>query len=53
MRFHDLRHTWASGLIQPSVPLSFFRKWGAGGRSKWSLEMPTLHLTIYANMHGK
>ena len=27
-RFHDLRHTWASGLIQSGVPLSVLQEMG-------------------------
>lgn len=34
-RFHDLRHTWASGLIQSGVPLSVLQEMGGWG----SIEM--------------
>lgn len=34
-RFHDLRHTWASGLIQSGVPLSVLQEMG----SRESIEM--------------
>lgn len=45
-RFHDLRHTWASWLIQAGVPLSVLQEMGAGSQSKWSVDMRTWHLAI-------
>jgi integrase len=33
-RWHDLRHTWASGHVQGGTPL-FARSLGAGNQSRW------------------
>ncbi|AHW87592.1 phage integrase [Klebsiella michiganensis HKOPL1] len=50
-RFHDLRHTWASWLVQAGVPLSALQEMG-GWESiemvkKYAHLSPT-HLLIYA-----
>lgn len=40
-RFHDLRHTWTSWLIQSGVRLSVLQEMGAEKVSKWFVVMLT------------
>jgi len=45
-RFHDLRHMWASWLIQSGVPLSVLQEMGNGSQLKWCGVMRIWHIII-------
>ena len=42
-RWHELRHTWASGIAQKGVPLSDFPETGAGKPRQWCGGTRTLY----------
>ncbi len=41
LRFHDLRHTWASWMMQAGVPVYAIQGLAAGRGQRWSSVMPT------------
>ncbi|OBU10827.1 integrase [Morganella psychrotolerans] len=45
-RFHDLRHTWASWLVQSGVPLSALQEMGDGGWESIEMVRRYAHLVL-------
>jgi integrase len=41
LRWHDLRHTWATWLRQLGTPTHELQRMGAGRRRRWSSDMLT------------